>query len=126
MSKTLHTFGALTVNGLTTLNKINVSKSTVSQSTSITSGVTLDTQSGIITSVTSTLATFGNASFTVTNNSVSTDSLVLGNIVNYSGSNGIPTARIQAITSGSFTVTLSNASGTSALNGTVKIGYLVL
>ena len=126
MSKTFHDFGSINVNSLTTLNKVSVAKATVSQATAITSGVTLNSPAGFITAVTSTLATLGNAKFTVTNNCVNSSSIVLANIVNYSGNSGIPVISVNNINNGTFVVSLNNAASTGALNGIVKVGFCIV
>jgi len=112
--------------GFIECQRLSIDKGSITQGTSITTGVTLNKPAGIITTVSTTLATRGNTSFTVTNNYVSSDTLVLASILNYSGSNGQPTVRANTVTDGSFNITLSNADDISALNGAVKIGYTLL
>ena len=107
-------------------NEISLKKATVTKATAITSGVTLNSPAGVITTVSSTLATNGSASFSVGNSFVKADSLVLGNIVNYSGSQGSPFARIQGVTNGSFSVAIRNVDDVNALNGAIKFGYSIL
>lgn len=123
MSKTNHRFGSINVSHKAAVGELSVSKSTVSQATAITSGVTLNSPAGVITSVSSTLATSGNATFNVVNSFVNTNSIVLASVINYSGSDGIPSVNVGAITQGSFNVTLRNTHKDQALNGIVKIGY---
>ena len=98
-------------------------KGTVTQLTSITTGVISNTSSGVITTVSSTLATLGKATFTVTNSKVTTASVVLVTAV-YTG-NGNAIATVGAVSNGSFTVNIGNASATT-LNAVVKINFVVL
>ncbi|NBO99346.1 MAG: hypothetical protein EBU90_04360 [Proteobacteria bacterium] len=107
-------------------NEISLRKATVTQTTAITSGVTLNSPAGVITTVSSTLATNGNTSFSVGNSFVKADSLVLGNIVNYAGSQGAPFTRVQGVTNGSFSVAIRNVDNVNPLNGAIKFGYSIL
>jgi len=109
-------------------NEISIRKATVTQATAITSGVTLNSPAGVITTFSSAnlLSTNGNASFSVNNSFVNSDSLVLGNIVNYAGSTGAPVARVQGVTNGSFSVVIRNVDDVYPLNGAIKFGYSIL
>lgn len=126
MSKVNKKFGALEVVGTSNLNGITLAKSTVSQLTSATTSVSIHSPAGIISTVSSTLATNGSALFAVSNACVEADSIVLANIVNYSGTQGAPIVRVQGITRGSFSLSLRNVSDADALNGVVKVGFSVL
>jgi len=126
MSKVFKKYGALEVSGLSELNKVNVTKATVGQLTNISTAVSINASAGIISTVSTTLTTNGTALFAVSNSHVEPESVVLANIVNYSGNQGAPSVRVQSITQGSFSVSLRNGSWTDALNGVVKVGYLVL
>jgi hypothetical protein len=126
MTKTDKDFNSLNVRGSARLESINLEKGAVTQATSISTAVTLNKSAGIITAVSSTLGTNGNANFTVNNSSVMADSVVLCNIVNYSGSQGAPFSRVQNVTQGSFGVSLRNVDDINALNGIVKFAFSVL
>ena len=120
-SKLAKKCGSLDVNGSVTLAKSNVT-----QATSITTAVATTGGAGAITSVSSILAGNSAASFVVSNPYATASSVVLLTINNYTGNQGLPEARVQSVSAGQFTVVLSNAHATAALNGIVKIGYLVL
>jgi hypothetical protein len=107
-------------------NEISLKKATVTQATAITSGVTLNSPAGVITTVSSTLSTNSSAAFIVSNSFVKVDSLVLGNIVNYAGTQGSPFARVQGVTNGSFSVVIRNVDDVNALNAAIKFGYSIL
>jgi len=118
--------GSLKVANTATLNNVRLTRSSASQGTSLTSGVTLNSPAGFIyTFTTGTLATAGTASFTVTNSSVLADSIVFGNIQNYNGT-GLPVSRVTNVTEGSFSVKLTNADLTNGVSGSLKFGFGVL
>ena len=96
----------------------------VTQITSLTTGVTSDGYSGKITTVTATVATDATTAFTVTNNIVTTNSLVNVFIMDYTGAGQIH-LHVSNISSGSFSIRISNYSGTFALNDAIEIGYTV-
>lgn len=101
-------------------------KGTVTQATSITTGVTLNARNGIITTVSSTLAADTEATFTVTNSAVVAGSNVIPSVIYPAASAGTPVVNIGAIADGSFTVVLTNVNPSNALNAAVKIGFVVL
>ena len=96
----------------------------VTQATSITNGVTVNAESGVITTVSSTLASNASASFVVTNSKVLASSQVLVS-VNYAG-NGIAYATTSAIADGSFTVKLYNVHASAALNAAIGVHFSVI
>lgn len=108
---------------------VTLSKSTVTQATSITTGVTINSPSGVITTV--ALTTAANAAelpFIVTNSYVKADSIVLANIVDYdptTATNDLPLVYIDDITAGSFKVVVGNG-GSGVLDSAVKIAFAIL
>lgn len=103
--------------------------SSVTQLTSATTGVETEGSSGVITTFASTLASELSSSFTVSNESVTADSVVLVSIVDYSGvyaTNGLPIVSVNSVVQGGFDVVLINAHGTAPLAGTVSISFLVV
>lgn len=119
-SRTSRHFGSVTSNAL------SLKKANVIQTTSITSGVTLTTQAGSITTVNATNATGASTQFTVTDLSVTENSLILADIMNYAGSTGFPSVYVDNVTTGSFKVIVHNHSEAVSLNGALKISYLIL
>lgn len=103
---------------------------TVTQITSITTGVTINKPAGVITTVSSTLAAGAHAVFTVTNSFAVAASVIICNITNYTGavdgSAGQPQVYIDNITAGTFDIVLFNSDATQALNGTVSIAFAIL
>lgn len=118
--------GNLEVRNTATLNNIRLTRTSVSQGTAITSGVTIDSPAGFIfTLTTGTLATGGSASFAVSNTAVSADSLILANIVNHGG-NGIPLIRVNNVTEGSFNLSVRNIDLVNPMTGSLRVGFSVL
>lgn len=122
----------LNVSSLSVSHKLNVAevdfstKSTITQGTSLTAGVTIDTSAGIVFTHTSgSLATLGSLSFTVSNSLVQSDSIVLSSIVS-SPTGGIPVISTHSITTGSFAVNLKNADAVLPISGRVKIAYVIV
>jgi hypothetical protein len=122
-------FGSVRANQLIS-NEFSLTKANITQATSITSGVTCHGNSGIISTINTTLAAGAKTSFAVTNSRVAASSVVLANIVGYSGNAGCPLVRVEGITAGSYSISLTNmfdaSTSGSALNGVVKIGYIVM
>lgn len=100
----------------------------VTQITTIATAVATTGTSGLITTVAATTAADAVSTFTVTNANVLASSLVVLNLVNYSGAvvtNGVPLLIVSAIDTGSFVVNLVNV-GTAALAGTVSLAFFIL
>lgn len=103
---------------------------TVSQITSITTGVTLNSAKGLITTVAATAGAGGATpnTFTVTNSLVGATSNVKAYIVDYAGTiatNGTPLVQVDNRGSGTFDIIISNAHASNALNGVLVIGFEV-
>ena len=97
---------------------------TVTQGTSATTGVTLNTVFGTITTVTQNIAAAGEVTFTVTDSKVTAYSAVVLNIA--SGSVATPIACVTAVASGSFDVTITNLHASTAETGTLVLKFAVL
>lgn len=100
-------------------------KGTVTQITAITTGVTLNKQSGLITTVSSTLAAGANASFTITNSKCFSDSVIMLT-VDDSASAGLAKLNVQNIANGSFKVNITNIHGANAFNNVIKIHFSII
>lgn len=100
-------------------------KSTVTQATSISTGVTINAQSGVITTFALTTAADTDCgSFTVTNNKCYSNSVILLTVVN-SGT-GAPLATVTSVSNGSFIVKLRNVHSATALNSVLKLNYQII
>lgn len=100
---------------------------TVTQATNRTTGVTLNTLSGTITTSSASLAAEGTAVFTVTNSMVAIGDVIL--LSQQSGSNGGGTiVEVVAVAAGSFNIAVQNnnvAAGT-AETGAILINFAVI
>lgn len=108
---------------------IEIDIGTVTQATSITTGVTLSKTAGIITTQSASTAAGAEDEFTVTNTKVGAGSIVLCNMIDYAGTlttNGIPVVQVTDVSAGSFKVMVHNGHASNALSGVLKIGFLVL
>jgi|15BtaG_2_1085339.scaffolds.fasta_scaffold00398_12 hypothetical protein len=98
--------------------------STVTQITSITTGVTINAAAGEIKTVASTLAENAEATFTVTNSAVGLqDTIVLS--MQSTSSAGLPVLYVSAVAVGSFDVTISNLAA-AALDNTLTMNFAVI
>jgi hypothetical protein len=100
----------------------------VTQTGTITTGVTINANAGVITTVSSTLATGTSAAFTVTNSAVEAGSVIVVSVQGYAGTysaNGIPIANVQNVVAGAFNIVLSNVHASTALNNPVQIAFSV-
>ena len=102
-----------------------VIKSTVTQLVDATTAVTLNASAGIVTTFAETVAANGTQAFTVNNTFVGTDTLVLASVQDYAGTTGLPTVIVDNIASNSFSLVVQNG-GSAALNGVLKISFLVV
>ena len=106
----------------------NLGQATVSQTTSSTTAVTINSSSGVITTQSFSTGTNSSTSFTVNNSTVSTASVVVASIGDYSGTigtNGHPYVMVDSIASGSFSIRICNASSGNAISGTFRIKFMV-
>jgi hypothetical protein len=108
-------------------NKVDVTKGTVTQATSTTTGVTVNAAAGVITMVTSTLAANATEAFIVTNSSCSASSVVLVNSLLYTGtdSTAVMTVNVVDIAEGVFSVQVGNGSA-APLDGVLSVGFLIV
>lgn len=111
-------------------NTVAFQRDLVTQDSSITTGVTVQEISGVITTVSSTLGAVTAATFTVSCDKVLDENqVILANIIDYSGTfntNGRPEMWINNVTTGNFDIILFNSHPTNNLSGAIKIAYLIL
>jgi len=105
-------------------NALNFKQATVTQITNLTTAVSLNGASGIITTVSATTPSLSTETFTVNNTSVSATSVVLVSLSNYSGSTLPPQVTSSQTVAGSFQIQVSNL-GASALDGALTISFMV-
>jgi len=109
----------------TVTSGIIVQKANVTQATSITTGVTANGSSGVITTVSSTLAADASATFTLTNSKITAASVILLQVAYGGTAAGNPIVVLDNLAAGSVDIILTNA-GTAALDATVDIHFLVV
>jgi len=101
------------------------SAGTVTQLTSITTAVTLNTFNGVITSVSSTLAANAKTFFTVNNSNVTSTSRIIVSAQYDEAATGIVVLGVSDIAAGTFKVVISNG-GNAVLNNVVKVHFMVI
>ena len=108
------------------INVINGTYSTVTQATSITTGVTINATKGVITTVALTTAASTVAGpFTVTNSKVLSTSIVKVNVEYANGKTGFPVILIEGVAAGAFKIRLINVHTSAALNDVVKLHFTI-
>ena len=107
---------------------IHTNSGTVTQGTSITTGVTLNTTSGVITMYATAITADENIEFTVTNSTVQADSVIL---LTMQDENTVDNTQLvcatHTIAGGSFKITVANTDSAQASSATAnKIHFLVI
>ena len=102
------------------------SHGTVTQGTSISTGVTLSTKRGTITTFDPALAAAGEAEFVVTNTEVHPNSVVCVSVKSGPGDNEHVIAFVSAVAEGSFSVVLSNLAAANQADGAMEINFVVI
>jgi hypothetical protein len=98
----------------------------VTQITSITTAVTVNSHNGIITTVPVSIAAGGTAlGFIVNNSNVTTSSRILLSCEFPAVGTGIPNAFVINISNGSFTIRIANG-GSFVLNQAVKVHFMII
>lgn len=97
---------------------------TVSQATSITTGVTLNKLTGQITTQAASTAAAAEDTFTVTNSQVTAKDVVVLSTT-YAGG-GTPIVYCSKVAAGSFNITISNLHDSAALDAALVINFVVL
>jgi hypothetical protein len=97
----------------------------VTQATSITTGVTCNAYTGVITTVSQTVAAAGEAEFTVTCNKVAATDVVVACIKTHTSAGSFIVAT-SAVAAGSFKLHLTNLHASTAGNNVLVINFIVL
>lgn len=97
----------------------------VTQITSITTGVTCNAYSGVITTVSQTVAAAGVADFVVTNNKVAATDVIVACIKTHTSAGSFIVAPV-AVAAGQFTLRLTNLDAAAAGNNVLVINFIVL
>lgn len=97
----------------------------VTQGTNITTGVTCNAYSGVITTVSQTVAAAGEAEFTVTNSKVAATDVVVACIKTHTSAGSFIVAT-SAVADGSFKLQLTNLHASTAGNNVLVINFIVI
>lgn len=97
----------------------------VTQATSITTGVTCNALSGVITTVSQTVAAGAEADFVVTNNQVVETDVVVACIKTHTSA-GTFMVSVAAVGAGQFTVRLTNLHASAAGDNVLVINFFVI
>ncbi|MCG7507068.1 hypothetical protein [Mesorhizobium retamae] len=97
----------------------------VTQATSITTGVTCNAYTGVITTVSQTVAAGAEAEFTVTNSKVAATDVVVACIKTHTSA-GTFDVSVSAVAAGSFKLRLTNLDASAAGNNVLVINFIVL
>lgn len=103
--------------------------SEVTQVTSIVTGVTLNAARGVVTTFSASAAAGASQTFRVTNSFAAAGSNIRAYVVDYAGAfttNGVPVVSVDNRGTGGFDIVISNAHGTNALSGVLKIGFEIV
>lgn len=126
----LSSSNAILNNATITEGKVTSTKATVTQGTSITTAVTCNAPSGVITTFSAAITANSSATFTVNNAYCVPSSVVVANICNYAGSQGIPSIVVKEVTTGNFKIVVYNAIDATApgapLNGVIKVAFIIV
>lgn len=97
----------------------------VTQITSITTAVTLNTMCGTVTTVSATTGPGVEDSFSVINSNVAATDVVVLSVNNYAGA-GSPLVYCLKVVAGAFSVTISNLHAANALNAPLIINFAII
>ncbi len=98
----------------------------VTQITTRSTGVTINTRFGQITTDTTSLAGLADASFVVTNDKVKLTSIVVASIATSPDADSVMEVHVEAIADGSFTLRIKNTHATNADTGAMVINFVVI
>lgn len=101
-------------------------KANVTQITNPTTPVTVNANSGIITTVVLTNAANAKTTFTVNNDVVTANSNILTSLNYDEAATGIPVVTISDLATGSFKVTIANTHSSAGLNALAKVSFLII
>lgn len=104
---------------------VTTGQTAVTQASSITTGVTCSAYSGVITTVSQTVAAGAEAEFTVTNTLVAATDVVVACIKTHTSAGSFIVAT-SAVADGSFKLHLTNIHASTAGNNVLLINFIVL
>jgi len=93
--------------------------------TSTAGAATINTQSGLITTEALVTAAAATYTMTLTNSSITANSIVLVTVGKGTATTGEPAVHFVTPAAGSCVILIRNNAAAAALNGTIKIGFMV-
>ena len=107
----------------TKLTEVDV---TVGTATSTAGAATVNTQTGLVTTEALVTAAAATYSFTLTSSLINANSIVLVTVGKGTATTGEPAVHFVTPAAGSAVIAIRNDAAAVALNGTIKIGFVVL
>lgn len=114
----------LSTTGLATLASTQVDTGTKT-ATAVAGAATLNKNAGVVTSEALTTAGLADYTLTLTNSAIAAADQVMVNVGNGTNTQGDPVVGIVTPAAGSVVVRVRNAHATEALNGTLKIAFVI-
>jgi hypothetical protein len=108
---------------ITNFSQVEVNKGSA---TSTAAAATINKQVGLVTTEALATAAGSTYTFTLTNGAIKATSLVFVTVAKGTATTGEPVVQFVTPAAGSAVVLIRNVSAAAALNGTIKIGFLVL
>ena len=118
------TTGDATVGGDLNATNILLEKATVTQTTSTSSPVTINSYAGSIT-VFGTVSADSFSTFTVNNDKCLSTSVVLANLQGYAGGSVPVICLVGTVSTGSFSIQLHNPNVSFPTNATMVVGFVI-
>jgi hypothetical protein len=118
-------FTTISTTGLAALNSIEVDTGTKTASAT-TGAATLNKNAGVITSESLSTAAGAVYTLTLTNSNIAAADQVYASVQYGSSTTGSPAIMTVATAAGSATIKVQNINASAALNGTIKISFLVV
>lgn len=111
--------------GEATATGITLTKSSVTQTTSITTAIVSNAYAGVLTTVTPNIAAGSSVLIPVTNSKVTTTSVIKLSLEYPNSGAGIPHIAISSVSNGSFVIKVTNIHATNAIATAIKFHYSV-
>lgn len=103
---------------------IELTSSTVAQTTNSATAVNLPGKCGIITTQAFTTVTSGSTSFAINHESIAPGKMIFAQISHYGG-NGLPSVHVSGVNTTTANLVVRNSHKDAPLNGTMGISYII-
>ena len=111
--------------GSATGTSLVITKANAVQTGTASSGVTANGAAGVITTVSETLVSGASATFTVSDSFVTATSVIQLTLDDSANTTGVAKVTLGGVSAGQYIVKVANTHATQALNGVLKLHYLV-